>query len=332
MATKLHVGVIGVGHLGALHAEMYSNIQSALLVGVMDSNKARAYEIAKKYKTHPFHSIEELLENVQAVSIATPTSTHYEIAEKAIRQGVHMLIEKPITSTSSEAVKLIELSEKNKVKIQVGHIERFNPALLALKEYNLKPVFIESHRLSQFNPRGTDVAVILDLMIHDIDIVNYLVRSPWKNIQANGVAIVSNSIDIANARIQFENGCIANLTASRISHKKMRKMRLFQQDAYISIDFLGGTSDVFRIVDQNDNTAQPTKMLGEISQGEIQRKITYEKPPVSRINALKYELELFVDSILNGKVIAVTAQEALVALEIAQKIITEINQQQTPEI
>ena len=325
--TKLRVGVIGVGHLGSLHAKMYAELPAAELIGVVDTDLARAKAVAGGVNTKAFATVEELLRKVQAVSIATPTGTHFDLARKAIDAGVHALIEKPITSTTEQAETLVDLSRQKNVTIQVGHIERFNPALLALEKYDLHPMFVESHRLAQFNARGTDVAVVLDLMIHDIDIIVSLVRSPVEKIEANGVAVVSNSIDIANARLQFANGCVANVTASRISQKKMRKMRLFQRDAYISIDFSEGIAEVFRLVDRDDRSSSSTMMLGEIESGTVKRKIVYEHPEVKEVNALKYELEMFVDSVLHGKTPLVTAEEGLRALAIAHDIIEKIAQQ-----
>ncbi|MBI3195609.1 MAG: Gfo/Idh/MocA family oxidoreductase [Ignavibacteriae bacterium] len=323
---KLNVGVIGVGHLGSLHAKMYAGIESAQLVGLFDVDSARANERAREYNCKAFSSVEELLDAVDAVSVTTPTTLHHKIASEAIRRGKHVFIEKPITTTIEEAKELVELSRKHKMKIQVGHIERFNPALLALEKYQIRPMFVESHRLAQFNPRGTDVAVVLDLMIHDIDIILSFVKSSVKSIQANGIAVVSDSADIANARIQFENGCVANVTASRISQKKMRKMRFFQRDAYISIDFSDAVAEVFRLVDENDPSAKNTMLLGAITQGTVQRKIVYEQPEIKEVNALKYELELFVDAVLHNKQPVVTAEDGLRALEVAQQIIEEINQ------
>lgn len=328
--VKLPVGVIGVGHLGSLHAKMYAEIPSAELVGIMDIDRNRSESLALELNTKAFASADELLQSVKAVSIATPTSTHYSIARQAIEKRVNMLIEKPITSTITEADSLLQLAKQHKAKIQVGHIERFNPAILALEKYKINPVFVESHRLAQFNPRGTDVAVVLDLMIHDIDIILSLVQSPVRKIEANGVAVVSDNIDIANARLQFENGCVANVTASRISQKKMRKMRLFQRDAYISIDFSEGLAEVFRLVDENDHTVRATMLLGEINSGKVKRRIVYEQPEVKEINALKYELEQFIDSIQNGREPLVTGEEGKEALQIAHDIMERISQQNLP--
>ena len=325
--TKLLIGVIGVGHLGSLHAKMFSSISSAELVGVVDTDAGRAEQTASNFSTKVFSSVGELLKNVKAVSIATPTSTHFEIAKAAIEAGVHIFIEKPITHTTQEAEQLVRFAKAKGVTIQVGHIERFNPALLALETYNLQPMFIESHRLAQFNPRGTDVAVVLDLMIHDIDIILSLVHSPVEKIEANGIAVVSDHIDIANARLQFENGCVANVTASRISQNKMRKMRLFQRDAYISIDFSEGQAEIFRLVDEGEDVKNLTMMLGQITAGSRNRKIVYERPEIKEVNALKYELELFVDAVQNHKEPLVTGEDGLQALKVAHDIMEKIKQQ-----
>lgn len=324
---KLPIGVIGVGHLGSLHAKMLAHIPSAALVGVYDLNSERAEMVAREYGTKAFATISDLLERVQAVCIVTPTSEHFAMARLAIECGRHVFIEKPMTSSVAEAEDLVERARHSSVKVQVGHIERFNPAILALEHYHLNPMFVESHRLAQFNPRGTDVAVVLDLMIHDIDIIMSLVRSPVVDIQANGLPVVSDTIDIANARLQFENGCVANVTASRISQKKMRKMRLFQRDAYISIDFSDGVAEVFRLADGNDSLAGKTMMLGEIGTGTSSRKIVYEQPEIKEVNALGYELELFVGSVLYNRDPAVTAEEGFRALKIAHDIMEKIHQQ-----
>jgi predicted dehydrogenase len=269
----------------------------------------------------------ELLDSVKAVSVATPTLAHWPIARQAIESGVHLFIEKPITKTVAEAEELVSAAKRKGIKVQVGHIERFNPALLALEHYGLNPMFVESHRLAQFNPRGADVAVVLDLMIHDIDIILSLVGSPVEKIEANGMAVVSDEIDIANARLQFKNGCVANVTASRISQKKMRKMRLFQKDAYISVDFSEGSAEVFRIAGEDEPALSTTMMLGEIERGKLKRKIVYERPGVKEVNALRYELELFVDAVLLDRQPAVTAEEGLMALKIAHDIIEKIAEQ-----
>lgn len=326
----LSVGVIGVGHLGSLHAKMLSEIPTAKLVGVYDSDAVKAAELAREYSTSSFASAGELLAKADAVCIATPTSTHFEVARDAIERGLHVFVEKPICSTVGQAQILTDLADKENVKLQVGHIERFNPALLAIDQFELQPMFIESHRLAQFNPRGTDVAVVLDLMIHDIDIILSLVKSELTEVHANGVAVVSDTIDIANARLQFVNGCVANVTASRISQRKMRKMRMFQKDAYISVDFSDGVTEVYRLVDYDDATSQGTMMLGEIDRGSVKRKVTYEQPQVKEINALKHELELFIDSIRRNVDPPVTGRDGLRALQVAQRIIEKIGTQTMP--
>ena len=323
----LRVGVIGVGHLGSLHAKMYARMRAVKLVGIYDINVELSQKIAKEFGTTPYSSLEQLLSSVDAVSIATPTSTHYEVAKEVIEKGKHLLIEKPLAVTLEEAENLVKLAEKEGIKLQVGHIERFNPAIIALESYNLKPLFIESHRLSQFNPRGTDVAVVLDLMIHDIDLILSLVKSRVTQIDANGVSVISETPDIANARIQFENGCVANVTASRISQNKMRKMRIFQRDAYISIDFAQGKSEVFRLVDDNSKNVIPTMLLGQINQGNRKRIIIYEQPEIKEINALEYELTKFVEAVQNNLEPPVTGYDGLRALEVAQKILHKIELQ-----
>ncbi len=328
---NIKVGVIGVGHLGSLHAKIYAEIPAATFVGVFDVDVRKAKEAAGQFSVRAFESAEALFAEVNAVSIATVTSKHFEVAKQALNAGVHVLIEKPITQTIAEADELIKLAGTRGCLIQVGHIERFNPAILALESYTLKPLFIESHRLAQFNPRGTDVAVVLDLMIHDIDIILSLVQSPVASIDANGVAVVSDSVDIANARLKFQNGCVANVTASRISQNKMRKMRMFQHNAYISIDFSQGLAEVFRLVGDGDTTSQSTMMLGQIGEGKKKRTIVYEQPEVKDVNALKYELESFVASVRTGAVPVVSGVDGRYALEIAQEILKRIEIQKFSE-
>jgi predicted dehydrogenase len=325
--NHLAVGVIGVGHLGSLHAKMYAQMQSAKLVGVYDCDEARAVKIADEYGARAFSTLEALLAEVEAVSIATPTQAHHEAAMNALERGIHCLIEKPITATIEQARVLVDTAAARMVKLQVGHIERFNPAILALEPYRLRPLFIESHRLAQFNPRGSDVAVVLDLMIHDIDLILSLVKSPVARIDANGVAVISDTPDIANARLQFENGCVANVTASRISQNKMRKMRIFQQDAYISLDFAQGLAEVFRLVDEDEPNSKPTMRLGKIDQGRHKRIIVYEQPEVKETNALKYELEQFIHSVRKNLEPPVTGRDGLQALEVAQEILHAIELQ-----
>ncbi|HOJ05253.1 MAG TPA: Gfo/Idh/MocA family oxidoreductase [Bacteroidota bacterium] len=320
----LPVGVIGLGHLGSLHAKMLAQAEGAQLVGVFDVNAERCAEVAASHGTHACASVEELLAAVEAVSIATPTSNHYDTARMAIEAGKHVFLEKPITETVEQARALNGLAAERGVSVQVGHIERFNPAIVALDALEIAPLFVESHRLAQFNPRGTDVAVVLDLMIHDIDIILSLVRSEVVSIDASGLAVVSDTADIANARLKFANGCVANITASRISQNRMRKMRLFQRNAYISIDFLQGQSEVFRLVDA-DADVTPTYMLGMIEQGKVKRNIVFEQPPVpTDHNPLKYELQLFVNAVRNGTRPIVDGIAAQHALEVAEEIVRRI--------
>jgi predicted dehydrogenase len=324
---RIPVGVIGVGHLGSLHTKMLSRIPGVELIGVVDLKPDQAAKVAAEYHTAAVPSVAELLGRVRAVSIATPTQTHAAIARQAVEAGIHCFIEKPVTSTVPDAEDLTRLAAAKNVIIQVGHVERFNPALLALEHFNLDPMFIESHRLAPFNPRGTDVAVVLDLMIHDIDIIMSLVHSPVERIDANGVAVVSETADIANARIRFANGCVANITASRISQKKMRKMRLFQRDAYISIDFSDGVAEVFRLLDENAPAGEATMMLGAIDSGSRRRTIVYERPEKKDVNALEHELTLFADAVRNGTRPIVSIEDGLRALKVAEEIVDTIRKQ-----
>ena len=243
----IKIGVLGAGHLGKIHIRLLKEIDKYELVGFYDADPEAAKEVEKEFGVKAFSSIESLIELVDAVDIVTPTITHYDCASKAIKNSKHIFIEKPVTNTIEEAKSLKGLSKEANVHVQVGHVERFNPAFIAARDYCSNPMFIETHRLAQFNPRGTDVSVVLDLMIHDIDIILSVVKSNIKRISASGVAVVSESPDIANARIEFDNGCVANLTSSRISMKNMRKSRFFQKDAYISVDFLDKKVDVIRL-------------------------------------------------------------------------------------
>ncbi len=327
---RVKIGIVGVGHLGSLHTKMLAEIPEALLVGLYDVDADKAGLVAREFKTTSFRRLDDLLEAVDALTIATTTTSHFEIAQLAMSKGKHLFIEKPITQSIEEADKLAKLARERKLLIQVGHIERFNPAILALEKYEIKPMFVESHRLAQFNPRGTDVAVVLDLMIHDIDIILSFVKSPVARIDANGVAVVSGSVDIANARLQFENGCVANVTASRISQRKMRKMRLFQRDEYISIDFLEGMAEVFRLVGEDEPEAKGTMMLGELGAGTQKRKIVYEQPEVKETNALKYELQLFIKAIQENGSPIIDAEDGKRALEVAHAIMEKIQQQTLP--
>jgi len=324
---RLRIGLVGVGHLGSLHAKILAEVAEAEFAGVHDIDQEKVRKAAAEFNTTACASLDLLLARSDALVIATPTTTHYEIARQALELGRDVFIEKPITQTTAEADGLIRLAEEKDRLVQVGHIERFNPAILALERHTLNPMFVESHRLAQFNPRGTDVAVVLDLMIHDIDLILSFVHSPVARVAANGVAVVSESIDIANARLQFENGCVANVTASRISQRRMRKMRMFQRNEYISIDFSEGLAEVFRLVEGGEETAEGTLLLGELGSGAVKRKIVYEQPEVKDINPLKYEIELFVRSARDRIRPIVSAEDGKRALEVADMIMRSISQQ-----
>ncbi|OGU73515.1 MAG: oxidoreductase [Ignavibacteria bacterium RBG_16_34_14] len=322
---KLKIGVIGTGHLGKLHVKMFKELENCECAGIFDTNLLQSENAAAEFKVKLFNNEEELLNSVDAVSVAVTTSAHFEVANRCLEKGKHVFIEKPITSTISEAEKLVKLADKKNLNLQVGHIERFNPALVSLEKYISNPVFIETDRLSQFNPRGTDVAVVLDLMIHDIDVILSFIKSDIKKIDANGLAVVSDNVDIANARIQFENGAVANVTASRISQKKMRKMRIFQKDTYIALDFVTGVSEVYRLLSVDENVLSGIS-FGEIGIGDKKKRLIYEQPQVREINALQYELQLFVNSILQKTKPIVSGEDGLRALRVAEEIIKKIEE------
>lgn len=324
MTTPVRVGVIGVGHLGAIHTRLWRGIGGADLIGIYDPDAERAAAVASEHGVEAFASIGELLAAVDAVSIVTPTTTHAAVARQAFEAGAHCFIEKPITARYAEAEEIITLAETVGRVLQVGHIERFNPAFEALRGHPLDPMFIESHRLAQFRPRATDVAVVLDLMIHDIDLILALTGSDVTEVRASGVSVVSDTIDIANARIEFANGCVANVTASRISQRPMRKMRLFQRDAYISIDFAEPSVELFRIRDEADARAASTMLLGAIEQGTRRRAITFERLPIPETNALAEELSSFVDSIAAGVPPRVSGRSGAEALRVAEEVMREI--------
>lgn len=316
---EIRIGVIGVGHLGAIHAKLLRNVEGVVLAGVYDMRTERAETIATELGVPSFASIEELCAVCDGVSIATSTTSHYDVASIVIEQGKHLFLEKPITETAEQAHKLNRLAAKKNLLVQVGHIERFNPALLAVGKHELAPMFIESHRLAQFNPRGTDVSVVHDLMIHDIDLILSLVKSPVKKIDASGVHVISDRVDIANARLVFENGCVANVTASRISNKRMRKMRLFQKDTYISIDFSEPKAEIFYLADPTSE-ATPTIMLGNIEKGTVKKTIAYDIPAIPELNPLQHELSLFAQSIRTGASPIVSGDDGARALEVAEEI------------
>ena len=323
---KLKIGVIGTGHLGKLHTKMFQQIDNCELAGIYDTNPENLANVSKEFNTRAFNNFGDLLSAVDAVSIAVTTSAHYQVAMDCLAQGKHIFIEKPITSLIPQGEEIVKIATDKKLILQVGHIERFNPALLAVEQYLTEPMFIQSDRLSQFNPRGTDVAVVLDLMIHDIDIILSLINSDVTRIDANGVAVVSDNIDIANARIQFANGAVANVTASRISQKKMRKMRLFQKENYISLDFIAGVAEVYRLIGAEQPLLTPAISFGEIGIGNKKKRVVYEQPEIKEVNALKYELNLFVNSVLENKKPVVSGEDGLRALRVAEIIIRKIEE------
>jgi predicted dehydrogenase len=325
--NKLKIGVVGTGHLGKLHLKMFKHLDKCELIGVYDNNLLQSKAAASEFNVDEFEDLNTLLNKVDAVSIAATTSSHFELVKKSLISGKHVFVEKPITATIAEAEELVKIAEKNKLNLQVGHIERFNPALVSLEKYIIKPMFIQTDRLAQFNPRGTDVAVVLDLMIHDIDVILSLIKSEVNHVDASGVAVVSDNIDIANARIQFENGAVANVTASRISQKKMRKMRIFQKDNYIALDFITGVSEVYRLLPVKQNIDSSAISFGEIGIGDKKKRLIYEQPEVKEINALSYELQLFVDSVLMNEKPIVSGEDGLKALKVAQLIIGKIEEQ-----
>lgn len=323
----LKIGVLGVGHLGKIHLKCINLAQESYeLVGFFDLNDAMAAKVVEDFGIKRFDTIEDLFAAVDVVDIVTPTTTHFELAKKAIEAGKHIFIEKPVTHTLEEAEELVRLAQAKGIKIQVGHVERFNPALLALEETVIDPMFIEAHRLAVFNPRGTDVSVVLDLMIHDLDIILSMVKSPVKTVSASGVAVVSDTPDIANARIEFENGCVANLTTSRISMKQMRKVRLFQKDAYISLDFLDKQAQVIRLYDEGSNQIPTEANLMELQTQNGKKFIHMDAPEIQSVNAIKMELETFAESINNDTRPKVSVEDGYAALKLAYTIIDEIKQ------
>lgn len=317
----IRIGVIGVGHLGRYHTIKYSTLPAVQLVGVCDKDSRKAAEVAGECQCKVFSEIDDLLNEVDAVSLAVPTDKHFQIAEKILAHRVHCLIEKPITQTCEEADRLIQAAEQNNLILHVGHIERFNPAMQSLHEFELNPRFIESHRLAQFNPRGTEVSVILDLMIHDIDIVLHLTKQTVSSIDATGVSVVSDTVDIANARIHFENGTVANLTASRISQKTMRKMRLFQKDTYMSVDFSEKLTEVYRL---NEKINDRDINISEIGPAENKKPVYYHQPDIQKKDALQEEIIAFTEAVRGKPSIGVTGQEGRQALSVALQILNSM--------
>jgi predicted dehydrogenase len=323
MKKRLKIGVLGTGHLGKIHLRCIIASDELELVGFFDADAKRAELIANELNIKAFDSVEALIDACEAIDIVTPTVTHFELAKAAILRGRSVFIEKPLTHTVAEAEALVALKNEKNVTVQVGHVERFNPAFLSLDGAiaSVEPIFIEAHRLATFNPRGTDVSVVLDLMIHDIDLVLHLVKS---EIKASGVAVVSESPDIANARIEFENGCVANLTASRLSLKQMRKVRLFQRDAYISLDFLEKNSQIIRLLDKKDADTEGSLSGLEIETSKGSKVIDIKMPEPLAVNAIQMELETFARSIFTNTPPPVTIEDGYRALKVAHQIIEAI--------
>lgn len=315
----LNVGVLGAGHLGKIHLRLLNESPKYRLIGFYDPDVINGKKVAAEFGYTFFDNINKLIEAVDVIDIVTPTLSHFDCAKKAMEKGKHVFIEKPITNTLEEAEQLLVLEKKYRVKGQVGHVERFNPAFMAVKDSIDHPMFIEAHRLAEFNPRGTDVPVVLDLMIHDIDAILSVVDSPVKMINASGVSVISNSPDIANARIEFENGCVANLTASRISLKNMRKSRFFQRDAYISVDFLEKKVEVVKMKDAPEEPGD-FDMILQNAEG-LRKQIYFENPDIHINNAIMDELETFADAINNDTVPMVTLEQGTQALRVALEVI-----------
>lgn len=318
----LRIGIIGVGHLGKFHISNWKEIEDVEITGFYDPNDHAANEVIQKFGLTRFDEMDKLLDAVDAVDIITPTQFHFPVCAAALRKSKHVFVEKPMANDMEEARALLKLVAEAKVKFQVGHVERFNPALIALGERQLEPMFIEVHRLAQFNPRGTEVSVILDLMIHDIDIVLHLVKSGIKHISASGVSVMTETPDIANVRIEFLNGCVANLTSSRISMKKMRKMRLFQKDAYIGIDFLDKKTELIRMKSEQE---VPDSFSFEIETPNGSKSIVVENPEISGQNAIKAELTAFRDSITQNTPARVSEIDGFQAMEVAHQILEKIS-------
>ncbi len=322
----LKVGVFGTGHLGKFHLNNWKEIEGVKLVGFYEPVEQTAKEVSEKYDLKRYTDADKFIDACDAVDIVAPTDHHFYLCQKAIRKGKHVFVEKPMANTMEEGRLLVNMAKEANIKLQVGHVERFNPAFLALKNTKLNPMFIEVHRLAQFNPRGTEVSVILDLMIHDIDIILNIVQSDVKSILASGVAVMTDTPDIANVRIEFNNGCVANLTSSRISMKKMRKMRMFQKDSYIGIDFLEKKTEIIKLKQPEDVNV----FAFDIETPNGKKTIAVANPSVHHnANAIKLELEAFVDSIINNKPTVVSEIDGFLAMEVAHQILEKISHNRT---
>ncbi len=318
--SHLRIGIFGVGYLGKLQSDHWLTRNNVQLIGFDDPNEATAKLVSSKYNLKYFDTPEALINACDAVDIVAPTPFHYELCVLALRKGKHVFVEKPMVNTMKEAQELVKLVREANLVFQVGHVERFNPAFLAVQNLSLRPMFIEVHRLAQFNPRGTEVSVILDLMIHDIDVILSIVKSDVKHISASGVAVVTDTPDIANVRIEFNNGCVANLTSSRMSMKKMRKMRLFQKDMYVSIDFLNKKAEALKLKESGDMDA----FSFDIPTAKGMKTIAVIQPVVKEESAIQKELQSFVHSIESGKHAVVNEIDGLLAMEVAHQILDKI--------
>ncbi len=328
-SKRLKIGLVGAGHLGKIHLRCLLALSEIWqVVGFFDIDEKRGAAISIELGVPFFDDLDALLAQIEAVDIVTPTDSHFELAKKAIENGLHFFVEKPVTATVAEGRALFSMLQKSKIKSQVGHVERFNPAFLALKNRAFSPVFVESHRLATFQPRGTEVSVVLDLMIHDLDLVLHLVKSPVAAVSASGVAVLSDTPDIANARVEFENGCVANLTASRMSMKQMRKMRLFQRDAYLSLDFLEKKAQIVRLFEPGHPDLPPDEGHLALETARGTRILHASEPDFGPVNAIQLELETFGRAILDGSETAVPFSDGLAALELAQRILDEIELRQ----
>ena len=323
----MKIAVLGAGHLGRIHLDIIKRISEYDLVGFYDPDPHLSSKISKELSVRSFESMSSLIDATDIVDIVTPTLSHFECAKQAILNHKHVFIEKPVTNTLAEADELLVLAERSNVMVQVGHVERFNPAFLAAKPYINSPLFIETHRLSPFNPRGTDVSVVLDLMIHDIDIVLNIVKSDITAISTSGVAVATDNADITNARIEFGNGCVANLTASRVSLKKMRKTRIFQKDAYVSIDFLEKKTEIVSL--SEESSWNPFVMNIEVDSDGNKKSVNLHKPRVKQLNAIQEELVSFAKAIQNNSLPLVTLNDGCKALRVAHTIMEKINERIT---
>lgn len=320
----LKIGVIGAGHLGKIHIKCINEIPDYTLMGFFDTDIVNAKAVSNDFGIRNFGSIEELINEVDVVDIVTPTIAHYEHAARALKKFRHVFIEKPIVASPDEARQLIEIAEEANVKVQVGHVERYNPAMVAAMPFIHNPMFIEVHRLAGFNSRGSDVPVVLDLMIHDIDIVLHTVHANLRKISASGVAVVTDTPDIVNARLEFDNGCVANLTASRISLSPMRKARFFQRDAYVAVDFLNKKTEVAYIKNIKEGNINPMLPVLQPGNGKEPKQIHFEKPEIKPTNAIQTELASFARSILSNTTPDVTISDGYQALKVAYQILEKV--------